>query len=287
MKQLTVDKNLAGKTVKEYFLSQGYSTRQIKNVKFDGYITVNGQPVTVRKVLKLGDVLCFEGTELLNTPSFSSQKAQLLFCDNCLYVAKKPYGIATHPDRAYNGDTLGNRLATTFGKDFRLRVVTRLDKTTSGLVLGALDWLTANKLNTLQLHHGIEKRYLAVAEGDLSDGQCPLPLMRLENKTKVSPNGKPALTLWQVVAHFDGKTLLCVTPKTGRTHQIRAHLAHVGHPIVGDVLYGAKPSARIMLHCAEIRFVHPETGKEIVVTDCDNVFDGCFLPWCERVKLPN
>lgn len=287
MKQLTVDQNLAGKTVKEYFLSQGYSTRQIKNVKFDGYITVNGQPVTVRKVLKLGDVLCFEGTELLNTPTFSSQKAQLLFCDNCLYVAKKPYGIATHPDRAYNGDTLGNRLATTFGKDFRLRVVTRLDKTTSGLVLGALDWLTANKLNTLQLHHGIEKRYLAVAEGDLSDGQCPLPLIRLENKTEVSPNGKPALTLWQAVAHFDGKTLLCVTPKTGRTHQIRAHLAHVGHPIVGDELYGAKPSARIMLHCAEIRFVHPETGKEIVVTDCDNVFDGCFLPWCERVKLPN
>ena len=97
MKQLTVDKNLAGKTVKEYFLSQGYSTRQIKNVKFDGYITVNGQPVTVRKVLKLGDVLCFEGTELLNTPSFSSQKAQLLFCDNYLYVAKSPTALPPTP----------------------------------------------------------------------------------------------------------------------------------------------------------------------------------------------
>lgn len=275
-----MDELLAGKTLKEYFEMQEYSTAQIKKWKFEGQILANGKAVTVRYVLQEGDVVTLSATHKA-TPMPSTQKAEIVWQDEFLYVANKPQGVAIHPDRAHKTDTLGNRLAATFGKDFELRIVTRLDKSTSGLVLGALDGVTAQRLNKLQLEHKISKQYVACVEGKMREeyGEIDFPLLRLDsqNKTIVDGAGKRSMTrfktLWSTAENADMNenspavvSKLLITPITGRTHQIRAHLAEIGHPIVGDVLYGAQPSRRIMLHCARLAFVHPMTGQTVEVS---------------------
>lgn len=267
---LTVTANERGMSIKEYLTQQGYSTTQIKRFKYGGEISVNDESVTVRHILKEGETLTLATSERLVTPTFATQSAEILFADEYLYISNKPYGAPIHPDRAHKTDTFGNMLATSFGADFQLRIITRLDKTTSGLVLGALDEVTAQKLNDLQQQHGIAKTYLALVEGSVETdvAEITLPLTRLDgqNKTVVDVNGKPSQTLYRVIDKRENSTLLSVTPLTGRTHQIRAHLAAIGHPIVGDTLYGASAANRIMLHCQKLCFSHPYTGKQLEIT---------------------
>lgn len=266
---LTVTTKEQGLSIKEYLTQQGYSTTQIKRFKYGGEISVNDQSVTVRYILQEGDTLTLATDERLATPTFASQSAEILYADQYLYVANKPYGVPIHPDRAHKTDTFGNMLAASLGANFQLRIVTRLDKTTSGLVLGAFDEVTAQKLNDLQQQHGIAKTYVALVEGTVTNGgEITLPLARLDgqNKTVVDASGKPSKTIYTVVERRDNTTLLSVTPLTGRTHQIRAHLGAIGHPIVGDALYGASPAERVMLHCQHVAFTHPHTGEQIEIT---------------------
>ena len=261
-----VEGNLADKTIKEYFALQGLSTTEIKRFKYDGHIWANGAAVTVRYKMKLGDKMEFVTNERLQTPTFAKEPAQLLYVDKYLYVAYKPYGVAIHPDLKYHEETFGNMLATTFGKDFVLHVITRLDKTTDGLVLGALDEITAQRLNDMQYYHKIKKTYLATVEGCLEgNGQIDLPLSRQGNKTIVDQGGKNALSFYRAVCHNNNTTLVQLTLGTGRTHQLRAHLSAIGHPIVGDKLYGATTSGNIELHCVKLCFAHPHTGQQVVV----------------------
>lgn len=265
---LTIDDSLAGQSIRQLFEGMHLSTLQIKRFKYNGNILVNGQTKTVRYVLQKGDVLVAENDEQCTPLPKAQTKATLLFADEYLYVAEKPYGIATHPDRAHHDDTLGNMLAACFD-NFVLRVATRLDKVTSGCVLGALDELTAERLNELQLAHQIQKTYFALAEGAAPErGTIDYPLMRSheQNKTVISEYGKPSLTKFERIACSNGKSLLKVQPLTGRTHQIRAHLAAIGHPICGDVLYGGNPDFRVMLHCGELNLIHPITGEPLSVS---------------------
>ena len=134
-----------GKTIRQFFAEKGYSGTTIKKFKYDGEIAVNGQREIVNYVLREGDVLSLATNDGALHPEPSQTAAQICYADNYLYVCDKPYGINTHPDRANRDDTLANRLSATFGDSFTLRIVTRLDKTTSGLVLGALDEVTAKK----------------------------------------------------------------------------------------------------------------------------------------------
>ena len=267
---LTIPEQYDGITLKEYLRQQGYSTTQVKRFKYGGEMTVNGQPVTVAQVLKFGDILALATDERLETPTFASNPATILFKDKYLYIAVKPYGVPIHPDRAHKTETFGNMLATSFGNNFQMRIVTRLDKTTSGLVLGALDEITAQKLNLLQQKHGIVKSYLALVEGKVeNDSEITLPLTRVDgqNKTIVDvEHGKYSQTAYKVIKTQENTTLLNVTPLTGRTHQIRAHLSAIAHPIVGDTLYGANAAQRIMLHCQQLTFTHPYTGEQINIS---------------------
>lgn len=271
MIKLIIKEDLAGKTLKEFFEIQHFSAEQIKRYKFYGEISVNGEKVAVNYTLKLGDVVKLSTNKRLETPAFAAEPAKVLFADNYLYVAEKPYGMAIHPDRAHPNGTLGNGLATHFGEGFELRIVTRLDKTTSGLVLGALDEITAQRLNEMQLRHEIEKQYVAIVEGhfEQTQGQIALPLLRDDqhNKTLVDAGGKEALTQYTVCEQQENFAKLLVVPKTGRTHQIRAHLSAIGHPIVGDVLYGAQTAERIMLHCQSLSFLHPQTDEKLEFLD--------------------
>lgn len=268
MKQTVIDGDLCGLTIKRFLEESGYSTSQIKRFKYNGEISVNGKPQTVRYVLEKGDVLTLRTFSRLQSPQPARDKAKIIYADEYLYVAEKPYGVATHPDRAHKNNTFGNMLAAAFGQDFELRIITRLDKTTSGLVLGALDEITAEKLNAMQLKHEIRKEYAALVEGRVTQGgEINLPLLRLDkqNKTAVSEQGKPAVTKYRVEEIRQNCTLLRVFPLTGRTHQIRAHLSAIGHPVIGDETYGAGKADRIKLHCRSIAFVHPFTGEIVEV----------------------
>ena len=261
-----VDATLAGKSIKQYFEREGLSTTEIKRFKYDGHIWANGQNMTVRYVMQLGDEMEFVTNERLQTPTFAKQSAQIVYQDQHLYVAYKPYGVAIHPDLAHKGETFGNMLATTFGGNFVLHIITRLDKTTDGLVLGALDEITAQKLNDMQFHHNIQKTYVATVEGILQgEGQIHLPLARVGNKTVVDQNGKNALSFYKCLANTNNTTTVQLTLGTGRTHQLRAHLSAIGHPIVGDKLYGATTEGNIRLSCVRLQFVHPRTGQNLVV----------------------
>lgn len=261
-----VGPELVGQTIKQYFEREGFSTTEIKRFKYDGYILANGNSVTVRYTMQIGDKMQFATNERLQTPCFAQKPADVLFVDNCLYVAYKPYGVPIHPDLAHHTETFGNMLATTFGQGFALHIVTRLDKTTDGLVLGALDEITAQKLNDMQYHHKIQKTYVATVEGYLcGGGTIDLPLLRQGNKTIVDQSGKKAISFYKVLEHNFNTTVVELTLGTGRTHQLRAHLSAIGHPIVGDKLYGATTGERIELHCVKLQFDHPHTGEQIVV----------------------
>lgn len=261
-----VTATLAGKTIKQYFEMEELSTTEVKRFKYDGRILANGQSVTVRYQMKLGDKMEFATNERLQTPSFAKTPAKVLYADDHLYVAYKPYGVAIHPDLAHHTETFGNMLATAFGETFTLHIVTRLDKTTDGLVLGALDEITAQRLNDMQFMHEIHKTYHAVVEGCLQgSGKITLPLARQGNKTVVSETGKNALSFYKVLQNNQHTTLVELTLGTGRTHQLRAHLSAIGHPIIGDKLYGATTGDRILLTCVRLEFAHPHTKENVVV----------------------
>lgn len=261
-----VDSATTGKTIKQYFEEQNLSTTEIKRFKYYGHIWANGKTVTVRYVMQMGDNMEFATDQRLQTPTFAQQPAQILYADDYLYIAYKPYGVAIHPDLKHHDETFGNMLATSFGKDFQLHVITRLDKTTDGLVLGALDEITAQKLNEMQLRHQIEKTYVAQVEGVLQgSGKIDFALSRQNGKTVVDEKGKNALTFYTAISHDNDTTLVQLTLGTGRTHQLRAHLSAMGYPIVGDTLYGAKTLGNVQLHCTKLSFPHPYTHEQIVV----------------------
>lgn len=176
----------------------------------------------------------------------------------------KPAGLLTVPGRT-EPDCLSARAERLWPE---ARVVHRLDQATSGLVLMArgadMQRLLSAAFETRQVH----KRYLAVVQGLLADddGTIDLPLAAdwpHRPRQQVDPvRGKPSLTHWQVLQRNAGarQSLLALTPVTGRTHQLRVHLLAIGHPIIGDTLYGQAPAGRLMLHAAELALQHPATG---------------------------
>jgi len=270
MIKFIVDEAYDGKTLKNYFENEKFSSTQVKRLKYGGEITVNGKKVTVRQILRLGDFVELRAHERLETPTFADTAAKIIYSDDKLYVAEKPHGIACHPDKAHKIDTFGNMLATAFGKNFKLRIITRLDKATSGLVLGALDEITADKLNAMQREHLIRKQYAAETDGifENDSGTIEYALKRIdaENKTVTDKHGKAAVTEYKVLERREISTLVAAFPITGRTHQIRAHLAAINHPIIGDSLYGGSNGEYVRLQCNRLTFTHPYTKKTVDVS---------------------
>ncbi len=257
-----------GLSIKQIFDKMNISTTIVKRFKYHGKITLNGILCNVSKIVETGDILCAETDEETTSVEKSPFAAEILYADKYLYVANKPYGIATHPDRAHKTDTLGNRLATALDLK-NLHIVTRLDKTTSGVVLGAFDELTTSYLNEMQFNHEIEKTYVAVTDRQVaSSGIVDLPLLRIDkqNRTIVDENGKPSQTKFETICCKNGYTYVRICPLTGRTHQIRAHFSAIGAPLLGDVFYGGTEHERVMLHCQRISFVHPFTKEKIEVS---------------------
>lgn len=259
-----------------------YSARLITALrKSPEGILLNGKPARTTARFRQGDVLC------VNIPLGESDISpvalplEVVYEDEDVLVVNKPAFLVCHPTRNHQGDTLANAVAYYLeqkGKRCTFRAVNRLDRDTTGLVLIALHRFAADRLR-----HTTEKTYYALAEGILEQGgTIDLPIERVEARKitrRVGANGQRAVTRYKVLEQRENATLLEIQLETGRTHQIRVHFAAIGHPLVGDTMYGTakESSAHQCLHCGKICFVHPVTKQQVEVDSCPPFMEtGCL-----------
>ena len=271
-------------TVKRFLLERlQLSRRRITALKEDGCLTVNGVPRTVRHLLQEGDTLTLRFTEKNSFLLPESGDLNILAENEDYLILEKPCGMPVHPSKGHPTGTVGNFLQYRYelqGKDFSLHLITRLDKDTSGLVLIALNSHSAQKLNDSVKAGEIQKTYYAVVDGSFPfSGRISLPIER-QGETffrTVSPQGKRAETEFCFCGENNGKTLLKITLLTGRTHQIRVHFSFLGHPLVGDPLYGKSEAGRLMLHMHSLAFRDPMDGHSVsVVSPVPKEFTDLF-----------
>ena len=258
---ITVPKANDGETAERFLKSRGFSRKLITRLKHSGGLRRCGEILRSIDRLNAGDeiTVTLEDTgAIVPNPDI---KAEIVFENEDVAVFNKPCGLPVHPSIVHYTDTLGNLFAALYpGSAFR--PIHRLDKDTSGLCACA-----KNKLAASLLSSGVEKTYYAVVDGDITrSGEINEPIGRVGDsiiKREVRPDGQPAVTLYKPVLRENGRTLLEITLKTGRTHQIRVHFAHIGFPLCGDELYGGDRTniKRQALHCGKMRFKLPITGE--------------------------
>lgn len=279
--QMIITEEQNGLCVRDFIRRElGISTKMLKYLKYRNEgILVNGERCTVRYVLKTGDVLTLETEDRSSSDSLEpvDLPLEILYEDDDLVVPAKPANMPTHPSHGHHGDTVANALAYRYqsaGVPFVFRPINRLDRNTSGLLLIARNKIAAGKL-TQQMQAGeIRKTYLAVLDGEMDNdhGMIDACLHRTRESIIVrevcspdTPDADPAQTEFYVLARENGHTLVQAHPITGRTHQLRVHFAHLGHPITGDDLYGTPDDTicRHALHAWQLEFSHPASGERL------------------------
>ena len=277
---ITVDKPREAKTVKEILFGElGLSRGQVVSLKNNDGIRVNGRHVTVRYILCIGDKLelDLEDTDKNTNDHILPVELpiEILYEDEDVICVNKPAGMPTHPSHNHHDDTLANALTYYYsekGIPFVFRAVNRLDRETSGVVLVAKNRAASAKLSKSLQDGRFEKIYNAVVCGVPKEynGKIVAYISRKEGSIifrKAAENGTEseyAETLYEIEESYGDYTLLKVRPVTGRTHQIRVHMQHVGTPIYGDGLYGTEKDEGLMLHATRLSFPLPN-GKMISV----------------------
>lgn len=279
--KVTEGDRYCGATVLKLLHSLSLSSKMIKYLKYrEGGILVNRERVTVRYVLKDGDCveLLLEDSKPSKTATPSDIPIEIIYEDDGIVVANKPPFMPTHPSHNHHDDTLANALANYYEKrsfPFVFRPINRLDRNTSGLVIVAKNKISAAKLTVEMKSKRIKKSYVAYLDGALSDpdetveymgmdlGVIDRPMHRTEKSIIVrevcspdTPDAEEALTYYRITARCDKCTEVEIFPQTGRTHQLRVHFASLGHPIVGDDLYGCESPliSRHALHAKTLDF---------------------------------
>lgn len=246
----------------------------ITALKNTGGILLNGKVVTVRATMNCGDELKMIIPEV-DSDNISKTKGdlQILFEDDDILCVNKPSGMPTHPSQNHHNDTLANIVCYYYrNTPFVFRVSNRLDSYTSGVVIIAKNMYSASFLCTNEFRKTMKKTYYAICRGffEGKKGTITAPIARCDGSTikrEVSPGGQYAETYYEVVEERDDVSIVKLQPKTGRTHQIRVHMAYMGHPLMNDFLYDDKydEKSHFYLHCHSITFEHPLTKKAITV----------------------
>jgi len=264
----------------DVFITENYSglsRARARKLIDAGCVTVNGQPVKPGYRLDKGDTVNLSMSE--QGPSgLAAQKIPLniLYEDEDLIIVDKPAGLTVHPGPGHPDGTLVNALLgycpdISGGDMARPGIVHRLDKDTSGLIIVARNPASHQYLADQFKNREVSKTYIALVRGRLSpeEGFIEAPIGRDRSHRKrmaisTQKSGRSALTGYRVIRYYDNYTLLEVKPETGRTHQIRVHLAAIGHPIFGDETYGAGSPLlpRQFLHAARLVFRLPSTGEQ-------------------------
>ncbi len=249
------------------------STRIIQTLRHTyGSVLVNGTHARVVDRITAGDTVTINLPEKTSPPPLWETELSVIFEDDDLLVVNKPSGISVHPTYNHPNGTLCNAVAAymlnKYNEPSAARAVGRLDKVTSGVMIFAKNKFIASRLNG-----NMEKIYNAVATGTMNgSGTVDAPIYRPDmNKTNraVGNRGDNAVTHWKSLYHSDNKSFLEITTETGRTHQIRVHLAHIGHPLAGDEMYGGKATenlTRAALHCKQVSLTNPITNEFMTFT---------------------
>ena len=274
----TVTEDEAGRTVQEILTGTlGISRRMIQKLTRAKGIHLNRKNAYLARKVRAGDVVAARVT-VAEEPGLEPVAMDLAIVheDAEVLVIDKPPFLLVHPTSPEQARTLAHGVAHHFrerGLHAKVRPVHRIDRDTSGLVLFAKSALAHQRLDR-QLREGqIERDYLALAHGSVAEdaGVVDAPIGRHERHPHlraVHPGGEHAVTRWRVVERFADATLLELVLETGRTHQIRVHMAHAGHPVIGDRQYGGKSVGglkRQALHASRLSFHHPSTDERLTL----------------------
>ena len=250
-----------------------FSQRLSKKLELADKIFLNGNIVKLNKNVSMGDILSVEFHEEEDEYEAVDIPIDILYEDSDLIVVNKPPHIVVHPTKSHQGNTIANGVAYYFKQNNiqkKVRLVNRLDMNTSGIVIIAKNPYTHNEISNQMKANTVEKYYYAIAEGTVENdhGTINEPITRLNQEDIiriVHPTGKECVTHYEVEKRFNNMTLLKLKLETGRTHQIRVHLKHLGHPVLGDTLYGHQSDLidRQALHCYQMIFKKPWTGETI------------------------
>ena len=258
---LTVPNENDGETAEKFLRSRGFSHKLITRLKASGGLTRGGELLRSVDKLNAGDEVRVRIEDKGAAVPNPDVKAKIAFENEDVVVFDKPCGLPVHPSIVHYSDTLGNLFAALYPES-AFRPIHRLDRDTSGLCACA-----KNKLAAAALSKGVEKTYYAVVDGNITqEGEISAPIGRADDsiiKREVRADGQPAVTLYRPILQKNGRTLLEIKLKTGRTHQIRVHFAHIGYPLCGDDMYGGDRTyiQRQALHCGKMRFKLPLTGE--------------------------
>lgn len=257
-------------------LKSGISRGLIQDMINDGHVLVNGKGEKNKYILKLNDVI-----EIIKREPKSLEleakdlNIEIVYEDDDVAVVYKPEGMVVHPANGNNEGTLVNGLLyemdinDTINDVKRPGIVHRIDKDTSGLLMIAKNDLALKRLSAQLKEHSCNRLYVALVYGEIAEnkGRIDAPIGRDpldRKKMAVVAGGKEAVTNFRVLERFKGFTLIECKLETGRTHQIRVHMKYIGHPLVGDKVYGPKRvigETGQFLHAKTIGFVHPRTGE--------------------------
>ncbi len=281
MTEYVIESDWAGKNIKSYLYSFLHMSRaQVTALKKrEKGILVNRERRPVTYVLAQGDILSLaledeEGNEKLVPYDLP---LEILYEDEYILCVNKPAGIPTHPSVRHFDDTLANALAAYYmkkGIPFVFRAANRLDRDTGGVVLVGKNKYVSAALSAQVVKRTVDKRYVAVLEGEIEDdsGTIDRNIVRVSESIILRRTddeaGDRALTTYRVLDRKNRFTLVEAIPHTGRTHQLRVHFAYIGHPIVGDTMYGHASELinRQALHAYELTFTHPEKMCRMTVT---------------------
>lgn len=273
-----IEENCQGMPAKSYLKAKGYSSQNLIELKkMPESIQVNGEWVYLNHRLHGGDALTIHITEAASSEKIPPVELPLniVYEDEDLMVINKPAGMPIHPSMNNYENSLGNALAYYFAKQnkpFIFRCINRLDRDTSGLTIIAKHMVSAGMLSTMvanKKNGGITREYLAIVRGtpNPAQGIINAPIARREGSILERmvdfAVGEEAITHYRVLEEKNGHSLISLLLETGRTHQIRVHMKHIGYPLIGDYLYNPDMEyiTRQALHSYRLNFTHPITGE--------------------------
>lgn len=267
-------------TIEQLLRGKGYSSQCIKELKKQwGSILIDDEPQYMKVALQAGETLTVQIKEEISSEKIPPVKLPLdiIYEDEDLLVINKPADMPIHPSLNNYENSLANALAWYFAKQnkpFVFRCINRLDRDTSGLTIVAKHMLSGGILSSMVAERAIHREYLAIVRGHITpeNGTIDAPIGRkgdsiIERQIDYV-NGERAITHYTMQEYKNGHSLLSIHLETGRTHQIRVHMKHIGFPLIGDYLYNPDMECmnRQALHSHHLQFTHPITGESMDFT---------------------
>jgi len=271
-----VDKNNNYTTIREVLKSHfEISNKLLLNLKTNNKILLNNEITYVSSKIENGDIInvLVDFEETCSNVVPKKMELEITYEDECYIVVNKPSGIVTQPSASYFDCSLANGIRYYFDKiqlKKKIRPINRLDKDTSGLIVFAKNEYIHNCLSKQMMKNEFIKEYIGILDGVISGshGTISAPIARKENsiiERCINENGGKSITHYEIIDKKDNLSIVKFKLETGKTHQIRVHSAHLGHPIIGDTLYGCSSNLinRQALHSYLVSFLHPITKNRV------------------------